>query len=292
MNIQSLRAAGHQVVDVFPFFNELELLELRLRILSPYVDTFVLVECPQTFSGGRKPLYFWNNQSRFANWSHKIFHHVVPDPVESMTDIQKRLTSLDLSETDRWILTHTVKSKLATGDFHWKQEFFQKESIRKAIPNCKPRDVIFFGDLDEIWNPMMEFEWDEKTLFRLTQSVHPYWLNNKSDEVWTSAVFTAYQNLHGRLLNELRMTSAGMAVKNVPNAGWHFTFQGGESRVRLKLESFGHQEFNTKRVKRKIAGRLEKRKDVLGRKFSFQKSEDGLPAEVLALKPELPEWFL
>lgn len=33
-----------KIFDCFTFFNELELLELRLKILSPYVDYFVLVE--------------------------------------------------------------------------------------------------------------------------------------------------------------------------------------------------------------------------------------------------------
>ena len=37
------------------FFNELELLELRLKILSPYVDYFVLVESNITFRGKNKP---------------------------------------------------------------------------------------------------------------------------------------------------------------------------------------------------------------------------------------------
>ena len=34
-----------KVYDVFTFFNELDLLELRLEMLDPYVDQFVLVEC-------------------------------------------------------------------------------------------------------------------------------------------------------------------------------------------------------------------------------------------------------
>ena len=34
-----------RVFDVFTLFNELDLLELRLEMLYPYVDQFVLIEC-------------------------------------------------------------------------------------------------------------------------------------------------------------------------------------------------------------------------------------------------------
>ena len=33
-----------KIIDVFPFFNELDILEIRLNILDPYVDYFILSE--------------------------------------------------------------------------------------------------------------------------------------------------------------------------------------------------------------------------------------------------------
>ena len=291
-NISQLRQMGHQIVDVFPFFNELELLELRLQILSPYVDKFVLVECPQTFSGNYKPLFFEQNKSRFTEWAEKIVHYINTDPIESMGDLESRLSASDITDEDRLILTKTIASPLATGEFHWKQEFFQKECIRKAIPKQDNRDVIFFGDLDEIWNPSIEFDWSEDIVYRLKQIVYPYWLNNKSNENWTSAVFTAYKNLEDRSLNDLRMTSVDLETEIVTNGGWHFSYQGGADRIQFKIESYGHQEFNNKKIKMRIQKRLAKRKDVLGRKLKFVKCETDLPPEVLAMKKELPDWFL
>ena len=46
-----------KVIDLFPFFNELDLLEIRLNSLDPYVDCFILSEATKTFSGLDKPLY-------------------------------------------------------------------------------------------------------------------------------------------------------------------------------------------------------------------------------------------
>jgi hypothetical protein len=39
-----------KIYDTFLFFNELELLELRLNILNDVVDKFVIVESTKTFS--------------------------------------------------------------------------------------------------------------------------------------------------------------------------------------------------------------------------------------------------
>ena len=67
--------------DCFLFFNELDMLELRLRELGSVVDRFVLVESAWTFQGKRKPMIFKENQSRFARWADKIIHVAVHDDI-------------------------------------------------------------------------------------------------------------------------------------------------------------------------------------------------------------------
>ena len=60
------------IVDCFPFFNELDILEIRLNSLAPYVDRFVLTECNVTHSGNQKPLFFAENKERFKIRNKKI----------------------------------------------------------------------------------------------------------------------------------------------------------------------------------------------------------------------------
>jgi beta-1,4-mannosyl-glycoprotein beta-1,4-N-acetylglucosaminyltransferase len=55
------------IYDCFPFFNELELLELRLHELAPVVDRHVLVEATVTHSGQPKPLHFADNEDPFRH---------------------------------------------------------------------------------------------------------------------------------------------------------------------------------------------------------------------------------
>ncbi len=43
------------IVDVFPFFNEFEILNIRLKILNQHVDKFVIVEHDIDFNNQPKP---------------------------------------------------------------------------------------------------------------------------------------------------------------------------------------------------------------------------------------------
>ena len=65
------------IYDCFTFFNELDLLEIRLNVLKDVVDKFVLVESVKTFTGRDKELFFEKNKDRFAAFADRIIHLVV-----------------------------------------------------------------------------------------------------------------------------------------------------------------------------------------------------------------------
>jgi beta-1,4-mannosyl-glycoprotein beta-1,4-N-acetylglucosaminyltransferase len=67
------------IFDCFIFFNEFELLEIRLNELNDVVDKFVLVEATKTHQGKDKPLYFEENKKRFSDFSNKMIHIAVSD---------------------------------------------------------------------------------------------------------------------------------------------------------------------------------------------------------------------
>ena len=66
-----------KIYDTFLFFNELELLELRMNILNEYVDYFVIVESAITFQGEDKEFIFEKNKSRFASFENKIIYLLI-----------------------------------------------------------------------------------------------------------------------------------------------------------------------------------------------------------------------
>ena len=42
------------LIDAFTYFNEKELVELRLKYLNPIVDYFIVIESNKTFTGQKK----------------------------------------------------------------------------------------------------------------------------------------------------------------------------------------------------------------------------------------------
>jgi beta-1,4-mannosyl-glycoprotein beta-1,4-N-acetylglucosaminyltransferase len=64
-----------KVYDCFTFFNELDLLEIRLNELNDVVDYFVLVESKRSFQNKPKECHYLNNKDRFEKFNHKIIQH-------------------------------------------------------------------------------------------------------------------------------------------------------------------------------------------------------------------------
>ena len=115
------------IYDCFSFFNELDLLEIRLNTLDKVVDKFVLVEAPWTHTGHKKPLYFEENKQRFAPFLNKIIHIVASDPPTSPTATERE---------NAWI-----------------RENWQRNQIARGLTDAKPEDVLIIADLDEIPKP-------------------------------------------------------------------------------------------------------------------------------------------
>ena len=90
-----------KIIDSILFFNELDLLELRLEELYDHVDIFLIVESDKTFTGKPKPLFYKNNSNRFSKWSDKIHHYVVDDMPISVSDTE--LTNFTIIESQKTI---------------------------------------------------------------------------------------------------------------------------------------------------------------------------------------------
>jgi hypothetical protein len=107
-----------KVYDCFTFFNELDLLEVRLNELDSIVDYFVIVEGTRTFQNNPKPMYYLDNIDRFAKFTHKIIR-------------------VEVSE-DQY------------GANPWDNENKSWNSISKGLHQANDGDIIMISALDEI----------------------------------------------------------------------------------------------------------------------------------------------
>jgi len=265
------------VYDIFTFFNELDLLEIRFEILDSKVDYFVLIECTETFSGKPKKLYFNENKHLFKKWEHKIIHHITDDPTSGWDDLRNRLNNPNIDKLEENIIFNSLTTtNVPPGELHWLKEFYQKECIKKPLVGLNDDDICFIGDLDEIWNPDQVYNIDESSIYKLRQIPYTGYMNMRSSEPWAGTILTKYKNVKNACLNHLR-TPWRTSYKFIDNAGWHFTFMGGPERVKTKLESYGHQEYNNNQVKDSIEYKLKNNQEILGRNFTLTLDEENLP---------------
>ena len=246
------------VIDILTFNGENAVLKLHLGTLYDYVDKFVIVEANKTFTGAKKPMYFFRDQRYFAPWLKKIEYY----PMTEWDD------------TKIWDLA--VKSPNTQGAEHWKREFYIKESIKKAIEAQHPADddTLFIGDVDEIIDPKSEYESEDP--FKAKLRVYAYYLNNRSDEQFWGTLVTQYKDIKGQCLNHMR-SDKKLYSKGKP-LGWHFTSMGGVEEVRRKLnDSYTEDSYNTFEVQQKLPERHKNGTDYLGRSFNFQLDDSEWP---------------
>ena len=220
--------------DCFSFFNELDLLEIRLNTLDKVVDKFVISESNFTHRGIPKPLYYKENESRFARFKSKIIHVVSPNPEDP----------------------ERAKSDVA---YSWLCENRQRNATIMAIErNLRNDDILIVSDLDEIPNPTAILKAISlRRPARLRQKMYYYYLNYRcyTTPYWnTGSVvlpykdfcnISTYRNLHvGPAFNSSENDApsatkvrALQGITIVHNGGWHFSYIGGIEKVVAKINS-------------------------------------------------------
>lgn len=194
-----------KIFDCFKFFNEIELLDLRLMTLDHMVDYFVLVEANKTHTGKPKEFIFEQNKHLFERYLDKIIYIKVEDlPQYSQDNI-------------------------------WLAENFQRNCINRGLRDAKFGDKIIISDVDEIPNPDTLVKYlDQNTSVTMIQHLFYYHVNCLQKQPWCGSVMATYPNYGSP--QELR-NYARCGNNAVPNGGWHYSFMGGAERIKTKVEN-------------------------------------------------------
>jgi len=248
-----------KIYDCFNFFNELDLLEIRLNTLKDSVDYFVIVESNVTHSGQFKPLYYKENKKRFRPFEDKIIHYVVMNTPNQFVNLPRAELSGPLQECYDYIEKQTNRFNRATQP-DYGRDFFQKESVRRAIyGKANDDDLILISDLDEIPNPQVLDNIDlldiEDNLYSLQQPMFCYYINMLKQEDWFGTKLGLYKNVRKYSFNEIR-GNENLTIK-IPNGGWHFSFLGGGDKVIEKLKSYSANDLATDHVISSVESNIE-----------------------------------
>ena len=242
------------IIDCFPVFAEIDVLDIRLHELSEVVDVFAISEATLTFSGKPKPLYFEENRERFGEFADRIEYFVI----DSYNGID-------------------------TGS-GWGMDYGQKQrALDMMLAKLSPGsdDLVLLSDYDEI--PKAEkVKLANQAKWAITKpemNLFYYWLNCRCiDRRWTSGAWVR----PGGVLNhrELRYGEGNMTMQN---SGWHFGYLGD---IQRKIKASSHEEYDKPpyNMAEYIADKRNTGTDLYNREHEYEFLDDlsYLPKYVLA----------
>ena len=249
-----------KIYDCVLFLNEFDMLDMRMHILDPIVDYFVIVEATRNMKGEIRELLFEKNKERYSKFQHKIIYKVVNPPsydqFVKLPFIQNPKGFDDMCVND--IYKFMINSKLFCRytQPNYGILYFTRECIKRCLEGCSDSDIILLSDCDEIPNPEIlrrldEFYVDDE-FYSFTQTCYCYYLNvlRKSHisnvlhnyfgaepftgiktSNWKGTKMASYKLVKNYSLNEMRMQPSN----DIQNGGWHFSFMGGRDQIEQKL---------------------------------------------------------
>ena len=263
-----------KVYCAFQFFNEFEILKLKLEELWNVVDYFVLSESNYTHSGKPKNFNFMKNEKEFKKYRHKILWQGINDTPSDYINLKKT--------GDYW---HDQVINKLNAQTHWDKNIesygrdsFEKESLIRALGRfVENEDIVILGDCDEIPKAstvkLIIDNFDHNQIYHMQHDFYWYYMNIlKTDEQWLGNFVCSFETFKKNSFCEIRQNKSGTFVLD---AGWHFTYMGGVDRIKEKIESWGEQSLNQPHVKENlkenVKDTLRLKRDLFFRPANFVK---------------------
>jgi beta-1,4-mannosyl-glycoprotein beta-1,4-N-acetylglucosaminyltransferase len=267
------------IYDCFTIRDELDILELRLKLLDNIVDKFVICEADKTYTNISKPYFYIDHQERFLPWKDKIIY----------LPLQLDDTGLDFS-----IKETSYNPTSAAFQF----EYLQRKALFEGIKHCQDDDIIFMGDLDEIPNP------DSLSIKQPSVCVMKffyYYINNQSigprDKDWYGTAIVPFHVLRDIFNSDMqKLRNEKQVLHHSDNCGWHLSYLGGKDVIRTKIKSFAHTEYNSDMFHgdKNIEYCLNNGVDIFhreGMNFKITNIKDVYPQHIIKILEEYPQFI-
>lgn len=246
-----------KVIDAFMFFNEVDILKLRLNYLNDVVDHFVISECSHTHSGQEKPYYL-----------DKIWKDIPKD-------IRDKIIRLKFEPNiSEYKFSNDVKEYDFEND-NWKLEKNQRNFISKNLNDFCLTDVFILSDVDEI--PRKEVilnlafrDPSEEFCYALESDFFYYNFNTVGQTKWVGSAVTTVKTVLEKECDYIRTNISNF--EKIQSGGWHFSYFGDISCIQNKIKSFAHQEYNKQEFISEInlSRAIKNKKDLFNRDEIFQ----------------------
>lgn len=229
-----------KIIDCFPYFNEEELLELRINLFYDYVDKFIIVDADHTHSGLPKPFTCKETIRRLGL------------PKDKIEVIEVNLPSIEQCR-DNWYrerLQRNVASFLFQEDcvYHVSDcdEMIDPEKIKLYAEGCvQNKNTIIRIPLAYLIGRADLRVYDKK----------------QNPRTWSTPFLCMKHHVEKHTLSDIRESYA-MSKNNLDfsdlylmdqngnpvESGWHFSWMGDTNRIKTKsvayLHAYDHDTFS------------------------------------------------
>ena len=253
-----------KIFDCFMYFDEEQVLDLRLNVLYQNVDYFVIVESIYNHKGEKRNLLF--NSQKFEKFNDKIIY-LVYDKIPQLVEPIKE-TDNEKEKDGKYIMNALYR------------ENAQRDFILEGLKSAKKDDLILISDVDEIpklssvnldqikneiilfkqdmfyykYNlSLPNFKWTGTKAVKRKNLVSPQWLRNVKDRKYpfyrVDTFFSDKKYINIQIIND---------------GGWHFSNIKSPEMIEHKLRSYlHHREFDQVSLSIKEINELVKKKQAI-----------------------------
>ena len=253
-----------KIFDCFMYFDEEQVLDLRLNVLYQNVDYFVIVESIYNHKGEKRNLLF--NSQKFEKFNDKIIY-LVYDKIPQLVEPIKE-TDNEKEKDGKYIMNALYR------------ENAQRDFILEGLKSAKKDDLILISDVDEIpklssvnlnqinneiilfkqdmfyykYNlSLPNFKWTGTKAVKKKNLVSPQWLRNVKDRK-----YPFYR------IDTFFSDKKYIDIKIINDGGWHFSNIKSPEMIEHKLRSYlHHREFDQVSLSIEEINELVKKKQAI-----------------------------
>jgi beta-1,4-mannosyl-glycoprotein beta-1,4-N-acetylglucosaminyltransferase len=251
-----------KIFDCFPYFNEKEILELRIKTLYEHVDGFVIVEADRTHSGNFKEYTCASTLNSLGIPLDKI--QILHAGLQDFDNVKQEWIDLivgnriknNQSITDTEEIMREIKVAA-----NWARERNQRNVMQHIFEES---NIYLVSDCDEIVNPeyipsiKQTAANNPSAILRLSfaylhcrPDLRLYYSSGDPVTFYDPFICTKYHAAAYTLSAIRESHSTGNNIIKDPilylgndqrNLGWHFSWMGTPERLKYKMQSFAHSD--------------------------------------------------
>ena len=296
-----------KIFDCITYLDEPLLFDMRLNILSNFVDEFIVCEATYTHSGQKKKINF--NKNNYPNFKNKITHIVVDEQPNDLFEINEN------NKHDNSLFRLNAAKRIEK----------QRNQVSLHLGDKNLNDWIIYSDSDEIPDlSKIDLKQSEKKIILFKQKVFHYKFNlilNSHD--WFGSKACKFKDLNS--ISDLRNIKTKkyewwridtmfkkdkfINLQIVNNGGWHFTELKSAKEIFFKHKNDEHHdEFDLTGINEKDIADMIKNKYItydhsadktdLNKKWNKENriylskiNDNKLPKYLIQNKNKYLEWF-